>query len=102
MDAGTETLECVLCALKHIGKAEVLYLEAKNGYPHAFVLVLANLSLAEDHVAVKYPAQAAAIRTHRKALEDDPLYPVPWEDLATSTSLLEGYDLSSIFPRGDA
>ena len=94
-----EEIPCTNCALKHIAKAEALLNEAKLGYPENFARCLANLSLAEDHVVQKYPAHAEDLRYWRKALEMNPTVDVPWESLLNVTALLEGYDITSIWPR---
>lgn len=99
MNPGSETFDCVLCACKHLAKARVLLDETKLGYAANFFIVLANLSLAEDHLVNQYPAQAELIRRHRKELEAAPTYEIPWEDLIMTTALLEGYDVSVLWPR---
>lgn len=97
MEAEKET-NCTRCAVKHIAKAEALLDEAKLGYPQNFFRCLANLSLAEDHTVEKYPAFAAKVRDHRKNLEMVPTCPIPWDTLILECSLLEGHDVSVVWP----
>lgn len=90
---------CPLCAVKHVARAESLLAEAKLGYPKNFWRCLGELSLAEDHLLKESPALAAHIREHRKRLETDPAYKVPFGDLLLTISSQTGYDLSGFWEK---
>jgi len=62
---------CLLCVRKHIGKAEALMNEARDGYPHHAGLAIGNLSEAADEAAAEYPELASKIREHWKRYEVD-------------------------------
>ena len=64
---------CLLCVRKHLGKAEALMNEVRQGYPHHAGLAIGNLSEAADEALADYPDVAAEIRKHWKAYELDEL-----------------------------
>lgn len=69
---------CLLCVRKHLGKAEALMNEVRQGYPHHAGLAIGNLSEAADEALQDYPKLAADIRRHWKAFElDEAAYEVP-------------------------
>ena len=69
---------CLLCVRKHLGKAEALMIEVRQGYPHHAGLAIGNLSEAADEALQGYPELAAEIRRHWKAFElDEAGYEVP-------------------------
>lgn len=88
-----ETMECLQCCGKHLGAAKVLLEESLQGYPENYWTAIGNLSLAADHVLVKYPSLAAMIRDIRKQLEQsaDFRQKIPWHTLFMQ---LEGKILS--------
>lgn len=85
---------CVLCALKHIGQACVLLLEARKGYPEHYWLALAHLAEAEDELVEKYPGLVEDVRKARKDLERDPAADAKLMDLIMHVSVSTGYDAS--------
>jgi len=88
-------MPCEACALKHLAKAEELANETRLGYPQNFWRALANLSLAEDHLAEKHIEWARRIRTERKAWEVDPSYRVPFDMMLRELAHDTGYDLDT-------
>lgn len=85
---------CPLCSLKHLGQARALLLEWKQGYPEHFDFALGHLAEASDELADDYPALAAVIRSHRKLLEENPEYKVPFATLCLTIRGQTGYDLN--------
>jgi hypothetical protein len=83
--------QCDLCAMKHIGRARGLHLEALNGYPHNVWASLGELSLAEDHVQDKPPV-CTMIREFRKRLETKVGAVVDWGGLIETVSKALGLD----------
>ena len=59
---------CLYCVIKHLGKALVNLQEVRLGFPQFMLLVIGNLSEAEDESLQKYPEIANKIRDHRKKL----------------------------------
>lgn len=91
---------CVLCSIKHVAKAKALMLEAKNGYPMHYWDATANLSLAEEHlIMAKLLDEAAEIRDHRKRLELDPWYELPFDAIVNRLAKDGGFDVRSILTR---
>jgi hypothetical protein len=72
---------CLYCVAKHLGKALINIQEVYLGYPKFMLLVIGNLSEAEDEALKKYPALAEEIRQHRKKLQFDETYMIPYLDL---------------------
>jgi len=66
-----ETMHCIQCCAKHLGAAKVLLNESVQGYPENYFTAIGNLSLAADHVVMKYPGLAAFLRDLRLQTEDD-------------------------------
>jgi len=75
-----ETMHCIQCCAKHLGAAKVLLSESLQGYPENYFTAIGNLSLAADHVVMKFPGLAALIRDIRLQLEDDASFRIviPW------------------------
>ena len=87
---------CVLCVCKHIAKsrcqliaarriaeARVLVIEARmsDDYIKHYFYALGELSQAEDEMLKDHKRLSILIRTHRKRLEEDHSYDIPFGEL---------------------
>jgi hypothetical protein len=77
---------CPACARKHLCKAKVIFGETIVGHPADYWDVLGNLSEAEDHLALRMPAEAARIRDERKKFEVDPRHQVDFSGLLAAVA----------------
>lgn len=66
---------CLMCALKHIAKADAKFDEVRldpEQYGWTVWKVVGHMSEAEDHLRADYPQIAACIRRERLAVMDYP------------------------------
>ena len=69
---------CLLCVRKHLGQAEALMTEVRQGYPQHAGLAIGHLAEAAAEAMQEHPQLAAEIREHWKAFEvDEDAYEVP-------------------------
>ena len=85
---------CVLCALKHIGQARALLLEARQGYAPFWFYALGHLAESSDELVLDYEDVAGAVRAERKKLEADPRYMPDFDALVLLVSEATGYSVS--------
>ena len=81
---------CPDCVRKHLAQACVLCQEALQGYPAHRWLAIGYLAEAEAEIEGMSPAMAERFRDERKALESDPGYQPPFEDLIAAVTGLNG------------
>jgi len=72
---------CIMCALKHLSQAWVIFKETKKGYDHFYWLVQGHMAEAEDELVSEHREQANKIRDQRIAYQMDNEYKVPFKDL---------------------
>lgn len=77
---------CLLCAEKHLQKAQVISAEVALHYHDHMRYVCGEMACAEDHLVKTHPELARQIREHRLAYRasfypDADLYDVPFDDL---------------------
>lgn len=73
-----ERESCVLCACKHVAQARVLLLEALRGYPEHYWFAMGHLAEAEEELVKDFSVLADMVRSHRKKLEEDQSYRIPF------------------------
>jgi hypothetical protein len=61
---------CILCTLKHIAQAYVLWKETYKGYPQHKWICMGHMAEAEDEIVNAYPEVCEAIRTQRLAYQN--------------------------------
>jgi len=86
---------CLQCVTKHLGKAFINNMEFRLGYPDFMLLVIGNLSEAEDEAIQKYPLLAKEIRKYRIRLQKNEMYEIPYFKLYRKVKLLH-LDESSV------
>jgi len=72
---------CLNCVLKHIAQARALMKETLKGYEEHVWFAIGHLAEAEDECGTEYPELRDSINHHRKCLEMETGYEIPFTEL---------------------
>lgn len=97
MSEKQEIPSCLDCAWKHIAQAMIINEEEMPlGYPDYIIRVIGHLAEASREAVGRYQAFGEALRGHRTRLMSDPLYRVPYREIASYIAILRACEAEGI------